>query len=227
MDNGPKAKDELEKIKNIIKVTATRKRAAYREKKRLAPPGASMQQPQDHVPNKTEVFTAPDLTSPYSAFKDDISRSFLNTSWINEDEADLMMHYLDHVFYIQFRFYTPPVSRGRGWLLSLLTCTKPLYHAALSLSAFHRQSLLIDQGTIETNDVSLSELERYQNLTLKELQLFIQDHSALETPGGHIQILACIVQLISFEVWAPLFLFVLGSTFKSYSTVGRAIGKSI
>ena len=111
-----------------------------------------------------------------------------------------MMHYLDHVFFIQFRFYTPPVSTGgRGWLLSLLAQTKPLYHAALSLSA-----CLAQEGG-ETQTDYLQELERHHNLTLKELQVFIQAQSehASTAVRGNVQILACMVLLISFEVSPP------------------------
>jgi len=268
MDDGVKARGELEKMKNIIKVSAARKRATFREKNRRAASAevvrsqvddpVTLNPPTQHPPisprgshdspysqTNDSVFSEFILQSPHSRdstcvqtehpvlpdfppqhvsesrqdphvipvhtkdlvlldsilqplpFKSDV----LNPSWVNDDEADLMMHYLDHVFYIQFRFYKPAVSRGRGWLLSLLTCTKPLYHAALSLSAFHRQSLLIDQGIVQTDSMTLRELEWHHNLTLKELQLFIQDHSAVDNPGRHIQILACIVQLISFEVW--------------------------
>jgi hypothetical protein len=52
-------------------------------------------------------------------------------------EAELIMHYMDAVFPLQFRFYIPE-ARGRGWLLWLLVQSRPLYHAALSLSALHQ-----------------------------------------------------------------------------------------
>ena len=110
-----------------------------------------------------------------------------------------MMHYLAHVFFIQSRFHTPSISAGsRGWLLSLLTQTKPLYNAALSLSACLAQ----ESGDAQTD--YLQELERHHILTLKELQLFIQAHSSNASSrtsfGGNVQILARMVQLISFEV---------------------------
>jgi hypothetical protein len=52
-------------------------------------------------------------------------------------EAELIMHYMDAVFPLQFRIHVPD-ARGRGWLLWLLVQSGPLYHAALSLSAFHQ-----------------------------------------------------------------------------------------
>ncbi|ESZ90633.1 hypothetical protein SBOR_8983 [Sclerotinia borealis F-4128] len=132
-------------------------------------------------------------------------QSPLFPKWIEDQEASLMMHYLDHVFFIQFRFHIPSLSSGRGWLLSLLTRTKPLYHAALSLSAFHRQSLLLEQEGGQAEIDYLHELQHHHNLTLKELQNFIQTHNRNASEqgvfDGNIQILACMCQLISFELF--------------------------
>ena len=53
-----------------------------------------------------------------------------------EHETSLLMFYLDHGFRIQFPNFEPPLSLGgRTWLLALLTSTKPVYYATLSLSA--------------------------------------------------------------------------------------------
>ncbi len=117
-------------------------------------------------------------------------------------EAELLMHYLDHVFVLQFMFHTPSVqSGGRGWLLWLLTETKPLYYAALSLSALHQHAML---GRVGANDDTLKELNAHHNRTLKELQICLQTTSNRDTDGGGIrkqlQVLACGVSLISFEV---------------------------
>jgi len=125
---------------------------------------------------------------------------------MDDREATLMMHYLDHVFAIQFPFYTPSSSGGgRGWLLSLLIRTKPLYHAALSLGAFHQQSLFkIGPAKREAQKDILQELEKHHQLTLRELQLFIQHENPSARSSAdfsrNVQILACTVQLISFEV---------------------------
>jgi hypothetical protein len=57
------------------------------------------------------------------------------------------MNYLDHVFHLQFSSYTPPVTElGRGWLLTLLTRTKLLYHATLAPSGFYMYSVLLKTG---------------------------------------------------------------------------------
>ncbi|KAL2206910.1 hypothetical protein CC79DRAFT_1370305 [Sarocladium strictum] len=57
---------------------------------------------------------------------------------IPQDSA-LLMQYLDHTFALQFPMYNPRFpDGGRGWLLTLLLHTAPLYHAALALGAYHR-----------------------------------------------------------------------------------------
>lgn len=62
---------------------------------------------------------------------------------IPPSEAMLLMHFLDNVFPLQYPMYHPTVlSGGRGWFLSLLLRTKPLYHAALALSSYHHGTVI-------------------------------------------------------------------------------------
>lgn len=121
----------------------------------------------------------------------------------NDNEANLLMHYLDVVFPLLFRFYNPLVSEGgRGWLLMILLRTKPLFHAALSLSAYHAQKMSISAEMDASNDL-LSELMRHHILTLAELRVHI---NRLGTSDGNmtkqtqVEVLACVIHLISFEV---------------------------
>lgn len=122
-------------------------------------------------------------------------------------EAELLMHYLDHVFALQFRFHTPSVANGgRGWLLWLLTETKPLYHAALSLGALHQHSLLARSARGQRYHDTLSELNEHHSRALQELQIFLQTSYEVSTGAGsgrkrRLQILACGVQFISFELF--------------------------
>lgn len=122
-------------------------------------------------------------------------------------EAELLMHYLDHVFALQFRFYSPSIqSGGRGWLLWLLTETKPLYHAALSLGALHQHSILARTARGQHYHDTLNELNEHHNRALQELQIFLQSSyevSADTQPDRKrkLQILACGVQFISFELF--------------------------
>ena len=122
-------------------------------------------------------------------------------------EAELLMHYLDHVFALQFRFHTPSVANGgRGWLLWLLTETKPLYHAALSLGALHQHSLLARSARGQRYHDTLNELNEHHSRALQELQIFLQSSYEVSTGVGsgrkrRLQILACGVQFISFELF--------------------------
>jgi hypothetical protein len=213
------SKSELARIKIKVSTSAKRKRAAFRARIQ-----SSSGQPSDfhndhlapEVSSPSNQNTSLDTIGERNVSQQDVGLENPTSNLVlsEDNETRLMMHYLDYVFFIQFRFYTPSVSAGgRGWLLSLLRSTKPLYHAALSLSAFHQQSLLsIDQDGCQIQKDHLQELERHHNLTLEELQLFILAHGEVDATqehlGGNVQILACMVELISFEVWIN---FVLGN----------------
>jgi C6 transcription factor Pro1 len=204
-------KEELERVKAKVALCASRKRADFRKRARedaasasqvpRAGVGTGMMMAMEGSDTPGSLASPPISVAPPTLIPE---QTILFSHGIGDQEARLIMHYFDHVFYIQFRFHTPTLSAGgRGWLLSLLTRTKPLYHAALSLSAFHQQSLMaLARGEEETD--YLQELERQHNLTLKELQLSIQAHSLDQSEAGafdrNVQILACTVQLISFEV---------------------------
>jgi hypothetical protein len=112
-------------------------------------------------------------------------------------EAELTMHYMDVVFPLQFRFHVPD-ARGRGWLLWLLVQSRPLYHAALSLSALHQSIYMPIQF-----ESSYAELAGYHAQTLKDLRRFlqtIQENNMQDEKNRKIEILSCGVSLISFEV---------------------------
>ncbi|PVH82236.1 hypothetical protein DL98DRAFT_653303 [Cadophora sp. DSE1049] len=226
-------KRELERIKGLVAVTASRKRAEHRARVRsktksapLAVKSPSLLQEfgseyESHLQaavNKEHrtvwEYQAPNASQPDGSGLQDNADSpprLELSSWIKDHEANLIMHYLDHVFYIQFRFYVPSVAAGgRGWVLSLITKTKPLYHAALSLAAFHQQSLMLQENgewdeSWDDDRLGLGELEKQHNLTLQEMQRFIQAHSVrsdrMAVLDHNVQILACVVQLISFELF--------------------------
>ncbi len=120
-------------------------------------------------------------------------------------DAELLMYYFDRVFPLQFRFHTPASDLGGGgdgglgWLLGLLVRTGPLYHAALSLSALHQYTLRPD----DRGDDRYAELHRYHTTALRDLQLFLRQSErdgGLDDRSRHIEVLACGVSLISFEV---------------------------
>ncbi len=117
-------------------------------------------------------------------------------------EPVLLMHYLDNVFPAHFHFYDPSqYSRGRGWLLSLLMQTKPVYHTALGLSAYS-MSLSTPPDSIE-NLFWRDEMARHHTLALNLLQESLEGLNAsidVLTPEAVIEVLAGIAQLICFEV---------------------------
>ncbi|KAF5229904.1 hypothetical protein FAUST_10068 [Fusarium austroamericanum] len=111
------------------------------------------------------------------------------------DEADLLMHYLDHVFPYQYPFFDKG-KWSRGWLLWLLSKNGPLCRAALGLAALHKRSLL---G--ETNNHHI-ELE-FHTKAVRQLQDFLSSVDINELrPDNEIlvEIIACGISLVSFEV---------------------------
>jgi hypothetical protein len=121
-----------------------------------------------------------------------------------ENESTLLMNYLDNVFPLQFNCYVPPiVELGRGWLLALLTRTKALYHAAMALSAFYMHSVLLKGGRVQCLNGHWESIKMHHALAFQELQKQIAASNHGQREGSlkeRIEILACIIQLISFEV---------------------------
>ncbi|TVY56877.1 Pestheic acid cluster transcriptional regulator 3 [Lachnellula cervina] len=122
---------------------------------------------------------------------------------VSSNESVLLMHFLDNVFCLQYPFYKPGVHEGgRGWLLSLLLRTKPLYHASLALSAYHRSATFLAENRCPYR---VSEQQEHLAICLKELQLAMKSIGELITdvescPRNGLGTMASSVQLIFFEV---------------------------
>jgi hypothetical protein len=118
-------------------------------------------------------------------------------------EDELVMHYLDFVFTLQFRHHKYAATfSSRSWLFSLVKRITPLRHSVLSLSALH-QYRLHQHGILGMSlDNTLQELQDHHAATLSELRQFIRDPKNDSLTDNHIPILACCVQLISFDVWS-------------------------
>ena len=141
--------------------------------------------------------------------KEAIEVILTNDSWsvppvqFEEDQASLLMHFYDHVLPRLFPFYNPSVAEGgRGWLLSILTQTKPLYQVALSLAAYHQQSVLL-QGSVAGCSETLSELQERHVECIRALR----SHMDKFPPGiqansceQNIEVMACITLLLVLEV---------------------------
>jgi hypothetical protein len=135
-----------------------------------------------------------------------------------EAEAELLMHYLDHVFPLQFPFYKHSATKGgRGWLLSLLMQLKPLYHAALSVSSYHmhfeeyaHQYELYFGGIEDVRELPAcprleSQLTEHI-LTLSNMSTLVNRLDDLKRSRSqlplreYIELIACMATLISLEV---------------------------
>ncbi|THV45537.1 hypothetical protein BGAL_0477g00070 [Botrytis galanthina] len=195
MDGGSSEKAESERIKRVIKENKKRKRDIV--SLTVAKNGPGTTPVTDSSMTDTEPSDAPRKPSCLGCP--------LNLM-INEYhglEANLLMHYLDIVFPLQFRFYRPLASEGgRGWLLSILLHTRPLYHAALSLSAYH-QSAMYSGNESKTSGNILEDLQKHHSLALVGLRQHIDRLSlgiGLGRTKTKVEILACMICLISFEI---------------------------
>jgi hypothetical protein len=125
-------------------------------------------------------------------------------TYIAQNESVLLMHYLDWVFPCQFRFYQPSLEDGgRGWLLSLLMQTKPLYHAACSLAAYHRQVRYCLDGGMRKTWFTLEALHLQYDVAITELRRYLEvliSSDRERTLVEDVQVLCSIVLLISIEV---------------------------
>ncbi|KAI5239701.1 hypothetical protein E4T43_06643 [Aureobasidium subglaciale] len=226
MNGGEEEQTQLTLIKDAVKKNSKRKRAETLQNqqeedraKSPAPVRDRQREEADRLPGNSdqnreilqvEVDISPSILEASSSQTPSTAPTPSVTTYFRfgfHREAELLMHYLDHVFALQFRFHSPSVaSGGRGWLLWLLTETKPLYHAALSLGALHQHSLLARSVRGQRYHDTLNELNEHHNRALQELQIFLQ--SSYESSAGaasgrkrRLQILACGVELISFELF--------------------------
>ncbi|KAE8448824.1 hypothetical protein EG329_008826 [Mollisiaceae sp. DMI_Dod_QoI] len=121
---------------------------------------------------------------------------------IRERDASLLMYYLDCVFPMQFKMYNPsPLEGGRGWLLSLLLRTPPLYYMSLALAAHCMEVLEAPNGSDESKGITSAQLAS----ALQNLQQYITVFNEQPGPGSldeNIKVLVCIMQMIGFVGFA-------------------------
>ena len=179
------------------------------------PPSASNQLRRNEIsiPRSSAIHDLATLTLPpfsgyeYEEEADDEDGRSTPPRVLADHRERLLMHFLDHVFPIEFPFYNPSVSdSGRGWLLSLLIRTSPLYHAALSVSAYHHSALNVAQN-LRCKIQTWAELQKHHTLALKELHQIVPELITGGRAQGdvncRINALASIVQMIAFEVCLP------------------------
>ena len=85
--------------------------------------------------------------------------------------------------------------------------------------------LMLQENGGSDGYLGLEELEQQHNLTLQEMQRFIQVHGessdASSMSDVNTQILACVVQLISFEVKNHILFFILSLTEQFRTVIQR------
>ncbi|KAL4931132.1 Zn(II)2Cys6 transcription factor [Aspergillus undulatus] len=185
MDNGTQERAIAEGIKQIVKVTSRRKATVHIHR---------TQQDRALAPKPSR-----DASPSPSGKSEDVGV-------ISTEESILLMHFFDEVFPLQYPVYKPDaLMAGRGWLLHLLLRTKPLYHAALALSAYHRMVVGFARispqcrafATVrqeEQLEICLKEVRR----TIRDMNQFVQKKQSCYAMG----LLASVVQLVFFELFA-------------------------
>lgn len=113
------------------------------------------------------------------------------------DENVLFMHFLDDVFPLQYPMYKPGIlDGGRSWLLALLLRTKPLYHAALALSTYHRRTIMVAGLGHPCQTATLFQQEKHVETCINLLNQSLQN----SCPRSGLGIVTSIIQLGFFEV---------------------------
>jgi hypothetical protein len=213
MDGGSREKEVLNKIKESVKVSTDGKRRgralrglkSFEKRKGEKEHGEPIPQVQADLLHTSPV-SGKSLCQDGAGF---LSRSVkvdqpLTPLWKHDPELEsfLLMHYLDFVIPIQYPFYDPVMEGGRGWLLGLLMRARPLYSAALSLAAYHRKVSSTKLSSRDRKEVGERPGELY-SLALHGLREHVGDLSKKGLREGlkdSIEILACVIQLIMFEV---------------------------
>lgn len=113
----------------------------------------------------------------------------------HDPQEDLLAHYLDVVFPSQFPL-SSEAKVARGWLLPLLLKVPSLYHAAISIAAFHKD--LSGENIGDRNYGSI-----HQGLALKALRQYLTKDDGCDLAASlesNVEVLASIVLLVSLEV---------------------------
>ncbi|KFZ05610.1 hypothetical protein V501_08194 [Pseudogymnoascus sp. VKM F-4519 (FW-2642)] len=179
MDGGDAERAVSNGIKEVVKQTSRRK-AAQSIKQR----GPAKIAPKSTTLSESSSSPAPSQDRHEPAF--------------SAVETALLMHFLDHVFPLQYPMYKPAMQEGgRGWLLSALLQTKSLYHAALALSAYHYQTAASVMLSQPCRIATLVMQEKHLEICIKSLNTFT--HTSC--PNGELSIMTTIIQLSFFELF--------------------------
>lgn len=200
MDRGVKEREVAKSLRNTVKQTLSLQR--LRLSRQSSGASRTLSDEDGHSPHESPRSPTPAAAVIAGAARNEaIDLILTNESWsvlpvqFEEDQASLLMHFFDHVLPLQFRFYNPSILEGgRGWLLSILTRTKPLYHVALSLAAYHQQSILV-RGSGIPCAASLAKLQERHIECIKVLRYHLEKFpigAQANSCEDNIEIMACI-----------------------------------
>ncbi|KAF2489243.1 hypothetical protein BU16DRAFT_472257 [Lophium mytilinum] len=210
MDNGEKERAVAKSIKDIVKYTSRRKRTSQLPKERepivLAPKSSSASventssNPGSH---RTHKSTPPsDHGSLHQNARMDEAHALHNGSdllfYVPADESTLLIHFLDHVFPLQYPMYQPGIlDGGRGWLLALILRTKSLYYVALAISAHHRRTIMQTKISHVCRALEVQEAQHLENC-LKLVNEFAQ----VACPYNGLGVTNAVIQLGYYELFS-------------------------
>ncbi|KAK4948580.1 hypothetical protein LTR10_012584 [Elasticomyces elasticus] len=123
----------------------------------------------------------------------------------DERGIDLVVYYLDHIYPRLVPYLESSAGgNGRGWLLNLFLRTKPLFTAAICLSACDKAQFVL--GPLSdipqaNHDLEMQHLQSVAGLRGHLYQLSKKAGASQMAAG--VEALACIMHLILFELWIP------------------------
>ncbi|UNI16511.1 hypothetical protein JDV02_002939 [Purpureocillium takamizusanense] len=196
-DDETQLRQELVRIKRMVNANFRRTRRQQQQQQRRRRGSSSDELSQDHGPSLTAVAATPSSAIPSAGIDGTYETSFR--------EAQLLIHYLDYIFPMQYPYYRDdPALGGRGWLFWLLMKRGPLHQAVLTLAALHHHvefAYAPEDGDLGDRD---SELLGYHTNALQRLRQAISECDAerfAENREQLIEFLACGSALISFELF--------------------------
>ncbi|KAI1323295.1 fungal-specific transcription factor domain-containing protein [Xylariaceae sp. FL0255] len=210
-------------FKQTVKQTSRRKNTIFSSGRRMRPvplvPKSSTRKPPSPLPmEQPEVSTSGQDSSlestnstpnPCTGTVSTVTESHRvfdsPDSMLSSVNSVHLMHYMDAVIPLQWPMWTPDILEGgRGWLLDLVLRTKPLFHAALALSSYHRLIMVTERVKARCLAVAVEIQERHLGVALAEVRQAIQ---ATDDFVGSSQSLvgmgtvASIVNLLFLEVF--------------------------
>ncbi|OQV05016.1 Fungal specific transcription factor domain-containing protein [Cladophialophora immunda] len=132
------------------------------------------------------------------------------SSRLTDDPPALLMHYLDHVFHLQYPLFSKTaVIHSRSWVLDMMYECASFYWLVLGLASYHKESTAAtsNQYLGPSEPGQLAGWRVYHAFGLHEFRQTVasmgQDNSVDAGTGKvekGLQILACVVQFLSFKL---------------------------